>query len=197
MPSLEKEIFANLIGTLFDVPIMGNLYRPHYVERMIAIALGESFVLMSADWAGWDIEHRDGVRIEVKQSAALQTWTNRPSHAGRPYSGSFDIEPRKGYWADGNKWVNEPGRQAHIYIFAWHSITDPAIADHRDASQWRFFVVLERDLPQGQKTISRTVVEKKWPSVTFDKLCNAVNGQINSLTRIGSSPQDQCVPRKG
>jgi len=81
------------------------LYRPHYVERMIALALGEGFELVSANWSGWDIESSDGVRIEVKQSAAWQTWSDVTGEP-KPSRGVFDISARAGHWTDGGaKWV--------------------------------------------------------------------------------------------
>jgi hypothetical protein len=168
MSNLHDQIVNSIVADFFDKPIMGNLYRPHYVERMIKLALGDDFRLMSADWAGWDVEHADGTRIEIKQSAARQTWTDRPSLGGKPTKGSFDIRSRTGYWADGGaRWVDSPGRQAHLYIFAWHPVSDPETADHRDPRQWHFFVVPTKELPPDQKTISRTVVEKRWGAVTF------------------------------
>jgi hypothetical protein len=171
MNAIANEIFSSLVRDLFDRPIMGNLYRPHYVERMVALGLGEGFRLMSADWSGWDIEGGDGLRIEVKQSAARQTWTDRTSLEGRTTPGSFDIAPRTGYWAEGGtKWVPKPGRHAHVYILAWHPVSEVSKADQRDPTQWRFFVVPSKDLPPDQKSIARTVVEKRWPPVGFHRL---------------------------
>ena len=180
MQIIRSQIYSDLINTLFDRPIMGNLYRPHYVERMVALGLGNGFKLMSADWSGWDLEYRDGARIEVKQSAARQTWTDQSSFAGRPTVGSFDIAPRTGFWADGaSKWIEKPGRLADVYIFAWHPVTDPDVADHRDPSQWVFFVVPTCELPTGQKTISRTVVEKTWKPVLFEQLREATLAAVH------------------
>lgn len=179
---IARKIFTHLIDTLFDVPIMGNLYRPHYVERLVAIGLGEGFKLVSADWAGWDIEHKSGMRIEVKQSAALQTWTNEPSGPKKPAAGSFDIAPRNGYWTNrGSRWVPAPGRLADIYIFAWHPIVAQATADHRDPTQWVFFVVPSGELPPNQKTISRKVVGKRWPAIGFHELREVILNAANDL----------------
>ena len=168
---VAQEIFADLVAKLFDVNVMGNQYRSHYVERLIAIGLGDGFKLVSDDWGGWDIEYGSDARIEVKQSAALQKWTANLSRAEKPAAGAFDIAPRKGYWINGGAtWVAAPGRHADLYIFAWHPIADFDAADHRDPTQWRFFVVPTSELPQDQKTISRTVVERRWRAVGFDKL---------------------------
>jgi hypothetical protein len=67
MSDVPGELCEKIIRDVFDQPVIGNLYRPHYVERIIALALGNGFELVSADWSGWDIESDDGARIEVKQ----------------------------------------------------------------------------------------------------------------------------------
>ena len=44
---------------------------------MVAALLGADWALMwilGDDWAPWDIEHRSGAKIEIKQSAARQFW---------------------------------------------------------------------------------------------------------------------------
>jgi hypothetical protein len=130
--------------------------------------------LSSADWAGWDIEGDKGLRIEVKQSAARQTWTELPGLSGRPCAGAFDIAARTGYFADGgSRWVAEVARHAHVYILAWHPIEDLAAADQRDPQQWLFFVIPSAELPADQKTISRAVVQRRWTPVGFEKLREA------------------------
>lgn len=185
MSDVVDEILESLKNKLFNVPIMSNLYRPHYVEHMIAIGLGEGFQLMSGDWGGWDIDGQQGkhrLRIEIKQSAALQTWTNHPSRGGKLTRGSFDIAPRTGYFDEsGAVWVPDPGRHAEIYILAWHPITDETKADHRDPAQWLFFIIPTNELPPDQKTISRTVVEKSWPAVRFEQLRQATLNTAKQL----------------
>ena len=146
--------------------------------------LGKGFSLVSADWSGWDVEHEGGARIEVKQSAARQTWTDEPSIAGKPAPSNFDIRARSGYWDDnGSRWVEGAGRPAQIYILAWHPVTNIKVADHRDHRQWRFFVVPTVELPPEQKTISRVVVEQQWPSVGFDDLRARTLKTIGELDR--------------
>jgi hypothetical protein len=178
---LPQQIFDQIIGDLFDQPVISNLYRPHYVERMIALALGEGFELVSADWAGWDIESSEGVRIEVKQSAAWQTWSDATSEP-KPSSAVFDISARTGHWtAGGAKWVPKAGRQAHLYIFAWHPITKPDEVDHRDPGQWLFYIVPMTELPAGQKTISQSVIAQRWRERRFSEIQDAVLELISEL----------------
>jgi len=180
MSEVPQQIFDQIIGDLFDQPVIGNLYRPHYVERMIAIALGDGFELVSADWAAWDIQSSCGLRIEIKQSAAWQTWSDVTG--GKPSKGVFDISARTGHWADGGAtWVPKVGRQAHLYVFAWHPVTDPDAVDHRDPAQWLFYVVPAAELPGEQKTISQSVVARQWSERRFSDLREEVNDLLIKL----------------
>ena len=88
--------------------------------------------------------------MEIEQTAARQTWDKGSSPPRR--NPGFDIAPRSGYWTREGEWIDFPGRQADVYDFAWHGRDDDH-ADHMDPGQWRLFVVAERDLPQGQKSI--------------------------------------------
>jgi hypothetical protein len=168
MGEFSDHIIRQIVDDFYDTKIMSNLVRPHYVERMLAAALGDRWRLVSADWSGWDIEGDGGIRVEVKQSAARQTWTGRPSLEGRSTRGVFDIAPRTGFWTNGGThWLSSFGRPADLYIFAWHSVVDAALADHREPAQWQFFVVPEAELPTAQKTISLSTVRRHWEPFGF------------------------------
>jgi hypothetical protein len=132
----------------FGSPVVQNNLRALVVEAIIDYALSPTWRWVSMDWAGWDFEHAESrVRLEVKQSAARQTWRPPPN----PTLPRFDIRERTGYW-DGATWVDQAGRLAQIYVFAHHPVTDDT-ADHRDALQWRFYVVKASALPLAARSI--------------------------------------------
>lgn len=121
------------------------------------------------------------MRIEVKQSAAWQTWSDL-SDEPKPSRGVLDISPRTGYWTDdGTQWVSEPGRPADLYIFAWHPITGPDNVDHRDLAQWLFYVVPEAEPPADQNTIRQTVLARCWPERRFSQLQSTVGKLVGEL----------------
>src|SRR4051794_26736965 len=97
----------------YGKPLIENSYRGLIVEIIVREALGSEWRLCSADWGGWDLEHPSGCRLEVKQSAARQTW----AAPKKPSPPRFDIEERTGYYCDGVTWMPHPGRPAHIYVF--------------------------------------------------------------------------------
>jgi hypothetical protein len=107
--------------------------------------------------------------LEVKQSAARQTWTlARP--ATKPI---FDIRARTGYF-EGADWVSDARRFAEIYVFAHHPVMDET-ADHRDPRQWHFYVVPTSRLPPG-KTISLTRIDSLAETVPWERLADTVEG---------------------
>ena len=150
--ALHRRILATLMRQ-YDKPIMNNVYRGDYVECLVVFTLGTDWWLTWShgwDWAAWDCQHTSGARLEVKQSAARQSWDREtPARRRAP---QFDIAPRTGYWTqDGSRWVNSSGRPADLYVFAWHGERRDGYADHRDPDQWLFFVVAEQDLPRESK----------------------------------------------
>ncbi len=149
MTKLHQRIQATLTCR-YDTPIMHNTYRADYIECLVAFTLGSGWWL-TENWVSWDCQHTSGARLEVKQSSARQSWDL--AEVAPPRSPRFDIAPCTGYWTDGGQWQDFPGRPEDIYVFAWHGERHNGYADHRDTSQWLFFIVAEQDLPENRKRI--------------------------------------------
>ena len=147
-----NEIALRLAARIFDQRLIANHYRSAFIEAMIEPYLEPLGWRYAGDsWSGWDFDRNDGQRLEVKQSAAQQTWSGARNLKTR---GAFDIAPRTGYFYEGGtKYERTPGRCAHTYVFAWNGFSDDE-ADHRNPAQWVFYVVPVFLLRDGQKTIS-------------------------------------------
>ena len=176
--TLHDQVVDHLMERFYGGPLINNVYRGDYVEGLILFALGKQQWKPIGEWGGWDLERDDGIRLEVKQSAALQSW-HAAASAGKPSPSSFNIAPRGGYYTDSTdagvwKEVDHPVRSADIYIFAWHPEKAPDIADHRRADQWEFYVVPESNLPPRQKSIGLSKVKKLAPAVTYEELAGKV-----------------------
>jgi hypothetical protein len=134
------------------------------------MALEPEWELCSGDWASCDLVHSTSkLRIQVKQSAARQSWHKGECPPPRP---RFSIAHKTGRYEGGVTWVEERSRNADIFIFAWHPLTAPE-ADHRDPEQWEFYVVAEAALPK-QSSISLTGLQQLSPSLSFDALAPGV-----------------------
>ena len=147
-----ERIVRSLEQSVYNRDLINNAERGAYVEHMIVLALEGQGWDLTWPWASWDLKHRDGARIEVKQSAARQTWHKRPKPPfPLPSRGKFGINrPSESYYLEDGTYekTRRPQRHADIYVFAWHPVEDLNEADHRRPDQWEFFVVPEKCLPR-------------------------------------------------
>ena len=183
--SLHQRTVRELANAFYGRPLINNVERGHYVECMVRLALNERWHLTNElrGWAPWDIERDDGARLEVKQSAALQPWSTGEG-APQPRASLFDIASRKEAWTKGGGHAPYcPGRPADIYIFAWHPILDPEMADHRCYEQWSFFVVPEQELPE-RKTISINPLKKLAHGIRYGQLAITISAELRRIGKL-------------
>ena len=148
--------------TRFERRIMNNIHRSEYIECLVAAVLGDEWRLpwvKGHDFAPWDLEHQpSGAKLEVKQSAARQTWHTDETPPSTP---RYDIAYRTGRYDEDGKWLEKRARFADIYVFAWHPVTTMTLVDHRDPEQWEFFVLRTTELPQDLGTIGLIGLHKR------------------------------------
>lgn len=89
------DIQRKVADAAFGRPLITNVLRGQVVEAIVACALEPEWHWCAADYSSWDFDRADGFRVEIKQSAARQSWAT----SDKPSSCSFDIAERKGYFA--------------------------------------------------------------------------------------------------
>ncbi|MFD0848628.1 hypothetical protein [Sphingosinicella xenopeptidilytica] len=171
-------MIAKVSQAAFGSPLVTNVLRGQVAEAIIALALEPEWNWCSADYSGWDFERPDGLRLEVKQSAARQSWST-----GKPSKPIFDVAARTGHWEGGTQWIAQVGRPAHIYVFAHHGIYADH-ADHRDPAQWAFYVVATRDLPDLKQAALSTISRFTEP-VSISALADKVRITASQITNEG------------
>lgn len=176
-------VIARLVERNFGKPIIRNDLRGELVEEIVALALEPEWQRCGDDWGHCDLKRAsDGLRAQVKQSAALQSWSRASGPDPRP---RYSIASKIGRW-EGAAWVPKPGRNADIFIFAWHGRTDES-ADHREPDQWQFFIVPEHRLPV-QKSIGWAALNRLAQPVAHATLQSAVERIADELTADGANP---------
>ena len=95
----------------FGGPLITNVHRGLIAEAIVAAALEPEWKWCAADYSAWDFERPDGLRLEVKQSAARQSWALND----KPSVCSFDIAERSSRW-EGPTLITEAGRYANVYV---------------------------------------------------------------------------------
>ena len=174
--STPSRIRERAATAAFAKPLITNVLRGLVVEAIVAEALSADWTWCSEDYSAWDFEHRDGARLEVKQSASRQSWAKIGDKAS---ASLFDVAARTGRW-EGPIWLAEAGRNAQLYLFGHHAVVD-ASADHCDPQQWKFFVIASSRLPPT-KRISLVTILRLTEAVHFSGLSAAVEECRLSLT---------------
>ncbi len=179
----KEEIINTAVDAIFGNALVNNVHRAALVEALVSRALNEDWTWASGDWAWCDFVHRDGTRLEVKQSAARQIWHKAGDPPSKP---SFDIASRKGSWK-GSEWIPGHGRNAEIYVFAYHPLTDVE-ADHANPKQWIFYVAPTSGLPPlPRRSISLPAVSNLCRPLRADELEQEVES-IRPLLPNSPSP---------
>lgn len=129
--------------------LLSNTLRGVLAEFIVAKALGIK-TTSRVEWDAYDLIYKN-IKIEVKSSAYIQTWTE--DKLAKP---QFSIGLKKGWYADTNT-VGELKRHADVYIFCLLAVKDRKSINPINTDQWQFFVVRTEELNHmlpTQKTIS-------------------------------------------
>ncbi len=87
------------------------------------------------EWDAYDLLTDDGIKIEVKSAAYVQSWEQE-----RPSEIRFGIGLKRGWDARTNTSASEPGRAADVYVFCLLHEQTREKADPLNLEQWTFLV---------------------------------------------------------
>ncbi len=125
-----------------------NTTRGVFAEYIVARAIGVPTDGVRNAWMAYDLlRPADGLRVEVKSAAYVQSWFQaKPSHI------QFVVPKRLGWDPETNKMDSEARRHADVYVFALLAEKDQAKVDPLDLSQWQFWAVPTKDLDARQRS---------------------------------------------
>ena len=168
--------------------LVSNTLRGSLGEYFVALAVGAADARggVQEEWAPYDVQSPDGIKIEVKTSAYIQTW-----YQPKLSQPNFDIAPKKGWDEQAQSRIEEKKRWADVYVFGLLHHRDKITVNPLDVSQWTFYVLptatLDRERPD-QKKIRITPLEKIGAQkVSFLDLRRA----ITAAHAAGKSDQSQ------
>lgn len=134
-------------GTLLDFwqwsasDLVSNATRGRLAEYLVHRAVGSPEQSVRDEWDAFDLTTPDGIRVEVKSAAYLQSW-----HQERLSSILFRTPKTRAWSADTNRQEAEARRQAQVYVFALLHHTDKPSVDPLNVRQWTFYVLPTRVL---------------------------------------------------
>ena len=138
--------------------LIDNTQRGALAEYIVALAVGTADDTRRPEWASYDIKTPDGIKVEVKSSAYIQSWAQKKESTPR-----FSIRQAFAWDPDTDTYSDEKIRDSDIYVFCLHKHRDEETLDLLDVSQWDYYILptarLEHEA-KGQKTIGLASLER-------------------------------------
>lgn len=115
--------------------LVGNTERGKLAEFIVSMAM-HCTDGVSEGWGAFDILSPEGIKIEVKTSAYLQSWgQNRISDI------RFGVRETLAWNAVTNAHAETAMRQADIYVFCVENCKEQNLLNPLDLSQWDFYSI--------------------------------------------------------
>ena len=149
--------------------LVGNTLRGMLAEYIIATAVGSTKGTRT-EWDAFDIETPDKIKIEVKSSAYIQSWSQPKLSVI-----SFGIQPTKGWDAKTNTYSSQRVRQSDLYVFCVLAHKDKNTIDPLNIDQWIFYI-----LPT--KTLNNVVGNQKSITLSSLKKLNPIKANYGSIS---------------
>jgi hypothetical protein len=138
--------------------LVTNATRGRLAEFIVAKALGIPTAKVREEWAAYDLISPEGVKVEVKSAAYIQSWTQRGYSAIH-----FTVAATRAWDPDAGRLVADASRQADVYVFALLSHLEKSSIDPLDLNQWSFYALPAASLDAGSRrsrSISLKVLER-------------------------------------
>ena len=151
--------------------LVSNATRGVLAEYLVARALGIVDGIRD-EWAAYDLITPEGIKVEVKSAAFLQSW-----HQEKLSAISFRTPKTRAWDPETNILNDKSQRQADVYVFALLFHKDKATVDPQDVTQWEFYVVSTRvlnDRLRSQHSITLPSLRRLAQPVTYGELSDAV-----------------------
>jgi hypothetical protein len=148
--------------------LASNATRGVLAEFIVAVAIGADLSKPRREWSAWDLTSPEGIKIEVKSAAYLQSWTQR-----KLSDIVFSIRPARPWSGVTGKMAEQPQRLADVYVFCLLKHTDKETLNPLDLRQWDFYVLSVTDVNNYQRSktsITLASLEKIAPAIPFEKL---------------------------
>ena len=109
------------------------------------------------EWDAHDLVTDEGIKVEVKSAAYIQSWAQKKLSDVR-----FDIGRKQSWFAKTNAFNDRRERAADVYVFCVLAEKDRERVDPLDIDQW-FFIVLPSETINSklgeQKTVGLSTLE--------------------------------------
>lgn len=166
----EKELHFSLLDfwrwSVSD--ILSNATRGRFAEFIVATAASIDIKQVRDEWGAFDLITPDGIKIEVKSAAYVQSWFQRVLSTI-----SFSTKAAL-YWdSETNKQSRIAQRSADVYIFCLLHHDNKPTCNPLDLNHWEFYVLSTEVLnnyKRSQHSISLKSLQKLTCAITYEQL---------------------------
>ena len=148
--------------------LMSNATRSRFAEFIVATATNVDLGIPRQEWEPYDLLTPEGIKIEVKSSAYIQSW-----HQKQLSTITFSIKPAR-YWNSKNGELESIAkRHADIYVMCLLKNMDQNTINPLDMDQWDFYVLSRSELDnykRSQHSITLKSLENLTKPVTYSGL---------------------------
>lgn len=170
--------------------LLSNATRGRFAEFIVGTAIGLNPENLRDEWDAYDLTTDDGIKIEVKSAAYIQSWNQKKFSTI-----SFSIKPSR-YWdAETNIYLEEPKRHADVYVFCLLKHKDKNTIDPLKMEQWDFYVLPTYRLDnylRSQSSITINSLEK----LTNSKKYSELKGEITKACEEQKSAYENVYKTK-
>lgn len=152
--------------------ILSNATRGIFAEFIVATATGIDITRVREEWSAFDLETSDGIKLEIKSCAYLQSW-----HQKKLSDISFSIKEAL-YWdSNTSEYDKIAKRHADVYVFCLLHHNDKQTVDPLNLDQWSFYVIATKqlnDIAKNRKSITLKFLENLTSQVAYENLHNEI-----------------------
>ena len=161
--------------------ILSNATRGRFAEFIVATASNIDTTKCRDEWSAFDLETPEGIKLEIKSAAYLQSWFQRTLS-------KISFGTRAALYWDSltNKQSETAKRHADVYVFCLLHHKNKQTVDPLNLNQWEFFVLATKqlnDYNRSQQSITLKSLNALTAPVCYDKLWDEIKRK-HTLNRI-------------
>jgi hypothetical protein len=166
--------------------LVSNATRGRLAEFITARALGAPTLGVRDEWAAYDLETPEGIKVEVKSSAYLQSWAQ-----AKPSSVLFNVSKARAWDRESNRQAAVPTREAEVYVFALLGHQNKETLDPLDIDQWEFYVLPTRALNERKRSPHSITIKSLRALGAGPIAVEALPGQVRKAHHSGQHPPNK------
>ena len=142
--------------------LLSNATRGRFAEFIVATATGVDIKQPRDEWAAFDLITPEGIKIEVKSAAYIQSW-----HQKELSKITFSTKAAYVWDSETNMQSATAYRSADVYVFCLLHHDVKATCDPLNLDHWEFYVVATSELNKYTRSLS---------SITLNSLRKLTHG---------------------